>query len=141
VAALVSDMPRQAPQVRQVAAQSGGSVLTQVAKALPAGSSAGAAAAIASQMVGALQLARALGDNAEGRALLSSSRKALVEQYDVIPFRRHCQAVRRSQYPVQFTRNMTTVIFMPITPTVSSAFTRARQGDDDRCTRRASSTF
>ena len=34
---------------------------------------------------GALQLARALGDNAEGRAVLSAARKALLRQHDTAP--------------------------------------------------------
>ena len=54
-----------------------------VARALPAGAPPQAAAAIASQMVGALQLARTLGDNAEGRALLADNRAALLAQHDV----------------------------------------------------------
>jgi hypothetical protein len=37
---------------------------------------------VAGTLVGTLQLARALGANAEGRALLSAARKALVQQYD-----------------------------------------------------------
>jgi hypothetical protein len=36
-------------------------------------------------LVGALQLARALGDNAEGQALLKASRRALLAQYDHQP--------------------------------------------------------
>jgi TetR/AcrR family transcriptional regulator, transcriptional repressor for nem operon len=32
--------------------------------------------------VGALQMARALGDNAEGKAVLAASREALLRQYD-----------------------------------------------------------
>jgi hypothetical protein len=35
--------------------------------------------------VGALQLARALGDNAEGRALLAQTRAALLAQYEPAP--------------------------------------------------------
>jgi TetR/AcrR family transcriptional repressor of nem operon len=32
--------------------------------------------------LGALQLARTLGDNAQGKAMLAASRKALLAQYD-----------------------------------------------------------
>jgi len=39
---------------------------------------------VAGTLVGSLQLARALGDNAEGRAVLSAARKALMHQYDVL---------------------------------------------------------
>ncbi|MCY1375985.1 hypothetical protein D9M69_634390 [compost metagenome] len=49
---------------------------------LPVDAAPDSAAAIASQMVGALQLARALGDNAEGRALLAANRSALLARYD-----------------------------------------------------------
>ena len=80
VAALVSEMPRQAPEVRAAAAQRVRDLVSRVERALPAGTEAGRAAAIASQLVGALQLARALGDNAEGRAVLAASRRALLAQ-------------------------------------------------------------
>ena len=53
-----------------------------VEKALPEGAAPGLAAAIASQMVGALQLARTLGDNAEGQALLADNRRLLLAQHD-----------------------------------------------------------
>ena len=42
---------------------------------------------VAGTLVGTLQLARALGDNAEGRAVLAAARKALIQQYDT-PARR-----------------------------------------------------
>ena len=45
---------------------------------LPQDAQADSGPAIASQLVGALQLARALGDNAEGQALLKASRRALL---------------------------------------------------------------
>jgi hypothetical protein len=32
--------------------------------------------------VGSLQLARALGDNAEGRAVLAAARKSLIQQHE-----------------------------------------------------------
>ena len=83
VAALVSDMPRQAPRVRDVAAQNVQGLLAEVGRALPIGQPRAAAAVVASQLVGALQLGRALGDNAEGRAVLAAARQALLDQYDV----------------------------------------------------------
>ena len=49
---------------------------------MPAGSPPGAATAVACQMVGALQMARALGHTAEGRALLAENRAVLLAQYD-----------------------------------------------------------
>jgi TetR/AcrR family transcriptional repressor of nem operon len=82
VAALASEMPRQAAEVREAAAERVRGMLAGVRRALPEGSPAGSAAAVASQLVGALQLARALGDNAEGRALLKAAREALLSQRD-----------------------------------------------------------
>lgn len=81
VAALVSEMPRQAPEVRAAAAASVKSLLASVAQALPAGQ-ADAAPAVAGQLVGTLQLARTLGDNRAGRALLAAARRDLLARYD-----------------------------------------------------------
>jgi TetR/AcrR family transcriptional regulator, transcriptional repressor for nem operon len=81
VAALASEMPRQAPQVREAAAQRVRSLIATVQRALPDGTPAQDAGVIASQLVGALQLARALGHNAQGKALLAASRRSLVAQY------------------------------------------------------------
>lgn len=83
VAALVSEMPRQSPDVRAAAAERVRGLVAAVERALPEGAVPGLAAAIASQLVGALQLARALGDNAEGKALLADNRRALLAQHDV----------------------------------------------------------
>ncbi len=82
VAALACEMPRQAAEVREAAAVRVRGLLDGVRRALPEGAPPASAAAVASQMVGALQLARALGDNAEGRALLKAAREALLSQYD-----------------------------------------------------------
>jgi hypothetical protein len=57
-------------------------LLEGVQQALPAAADEHAAAAVTSTLVGALQLARALGDNARGRAVLASARKAILDQYD-----------------------------------------------------------
>lgn len=82
VAALASEMPRQADDVRVAAAQRVRDMLASVRSALPEDAPAQSAAAVASQMVGALQLARALGDNAEGRSLLTAARQMLLAQHD-----------------------------------------------------------
>ncbi len=82
VAALASEMPRQAPEVRAAAAQRVRGLVERVGDTLPAGATPGTATAVASQMVGALQLARALGNNAEGRALLAANRSALLTRHD-----------------------------------------------------------
>jgi TetR/AcrR family transcriptional repressor of nem operon len=85
VAALASEMPRQAPEVREVAARRVRSLIAKVQGALPAGAAPDNAALIASQLVGALQLARALGDNAEGKALLAAARGELLAHFDAAP--------------------------------------------------------
>ena len=82
VAALCSEMPRQAPEVREASALRVQGMVQLVKKALPAGKAANTAMVIVSTMVGALQLARALGDNAQGKALLKANRQRLLAQYD-----------------------------------------------------------
>ena len=82
VAALASEMPRQSPDVRTAAAQRVRGLIELVKASLPTGVAVAQAPAIASQMVGALQLARALGDNAEGKALLAANRSALLALFD-----------------------------------------------------------
>ena len=83
VAALASEMPRQSRAVGQAAAQRVRALIAAVRAVLPATVPPGSAAGIASQLVGALQLARALGDNAEGKAVLTSTRRMLLENYDI----------------------------------------------------------
>jgi len=82
VAALASEIPRQSPDVREVAAQRVRDLIAIVARSLPADVPAESASVIACQLVGALQLSRALGDNAEGRALLAATRDGLLAQFD-----------------------------------------------------------
>lgn len=86
VASLASEVPRQAPEVQAVMAQRVRGLVAAVRRALPKGVPPGSASAIASQLVGALQLARALGNNAEGLAMLKASRRALLAQYDCSRF-------------------------------------------------------
>ena len=81
VAALGSDMARQSGSVRAASAQRVDRLIGAVRGTLP-GASRATAAVIAATLVGALQLARALGDHAEGRAVLGAARKALLEQHD-----------------------------------------------------------
>jgi TetR/AcrR family transcriptional repressor of nem operon len=81
VAALGSDMPRQSPSVREASAVRVQRLIAAVRATLPEAPRA-AASVVAGTLVGSLQLARALGDNAEGRAVLSAARKALTQQYD-----------------------------------------------------------
>lgn len=82
VAALVSEVPRQSREVAVVAAQRVRGLVAAVQRALPPESAADSAAAIAGQLVGALQLARALGNNAEGKALLAATRRAVLAQHE-----------------------------------------------------------
>lgn len=82
VAALSSEMPRQAPEVLAASARRVQALIERVRKALPLGPARERQAqVIASTMVGALQLGRSLGAT-EGQALLAAARQSLLEQYD-----------------------------------------------------------
>ena len=81
VAALASEMPRQAGAVRAAAAERVEGLIALVKSTLPP-ASAEDAPAIASLMVGALQLARTLGDNPRGRRHLAAARHSLLEHYE-----------------------------------------------------------
>jgi TetR/AcrR family transcriptional repressor of nem operon len=81
VAALASEMPRQTSEVRAVATRWVRGMFATVQRALP-DAQPDRCALIASQLVGTLQLARALGGNAEGKALLAAARRDLLSQYD-----------------------------------------------------------
>ena len=70
-------MPRQSPELRESGARPGARLMNLVRRFLPADARPGAGA-VTSTLVGALQLARALGDNAEGRAVLAEARGAAV---------------------------------------------------------------
>jgi AcrR family transcriptional regulator len=81
VAALGSDMPRQAQAVRESAATRVQALVDAVASTLAAPDTE-LAAIVAAQLVGALQIARALGDNPRGRRQLAAARKFLLAQFD-----------------------------------------------------------
>jgi len=81
VAALACDMPRQSSAVRDASAARVRRLVAGVQAALPHVPDA-AASVVAGTLVGTLQLARAMGTGAEGRALLAAARKALLQQYD-----------------------------------------------------------
>jgi len=81
VAALACEMPRQSPMVRQAAAERVRGLVAKVREALPPDTDASAAPVIASQMIGALQMARAL-EADEGLALLAQVRASLLSQHD-----------------------------------------------------------
>jgi len=82
VAALASEMPRQSDIVREAAAQRVQSLVERVQACLPPGRDADTAAVVASQLAGALQLARTLGDNARGRKHLAAARRFLLEHFE-----------------------------------------------------------
>ncbi len=81
VAALGCDMPRQSETVREASTARVQRLIAAVRATLP-GAPRATASVVAGTLVGSLQLARALGDNAEGRAMLSAVRKSLIQQYD-----------------------------------------------------------
>lgn len=82
VAALASELPRQSDAVRAAGAARIASLVGAVQDALPPGSTAETAGIVASQLVGALQIARTLGHNARGKRHLAASRKFMLEQFD-----------------------------------------------------------
>lgn len=81
IAALGCEIPRQSQVVREASAARVNRLIEAVRATLP-DIRRTAASVVAGTLVGSLQLARALGDNAEGRAVLSASRKSLIRQYD-----------------------------------------------------------
>lgn len=82
VSALASEMPRQSAEVREVSAVRVQGLVEAVRQVLPADAGEHAAMAITANLVGAMQLARALGDNPQGRAMLAAARKSILDQYD-----------------------------------------------------------
>ena len=88
VAALGCEMPRQSPAVREASAQRVERLIVAVRDTLP-GAPRSTASVAAGTLVGSLQLARALGDNAEGRAVLAAARKSLIQQYGTLEAASH----------------------------------------------------
>ncbi|KAF1022516.1 MAG: putative HTH-type transcriptional regulator YxaF [Paracidovorax wautersii] len=82
IAALASEMPRQSPEVRDVSARRVRGLVEVVRRALPDDAAPHVAMAVTGHLVGTLQLARALGDNEEGRAMLAAARQSILEHYD-----------------------------------------------------------
>jgi TetR/AcrR family transcriptional regulator, transcriptional repressor for nem operon len=81
VAALLSEMPRQAEEVQRAGASCVDGLFRVVKDSLPSGVSKDEVAVITTQLVGALQLARALGDNARGKSVLAASRRELLARH------------------------------------------------------------
>lgn len=82
VAALGSEMPRQSAALLGPSVERVRKLIALVRRALPSGGSREQAMAITATLVGTLQLARALGANAQGKAMLAAGRDALLAQYD-----------------------------------------------------------
>ena len=82
VAALAADMPRQSADVSRAGAERVRSLIAAVQRRLPAKAERDAAPVIAAHLVGALQLARALGDGADAKALLAATRRQVLATYD-----------------------------------------------------------
>ena len=82
VAMLLSELPRQSPAVRNTSALLINGLLAAIRRALPSQVDPTLAPLIASAMVGALQLARSLGDTPEGRTHLFATRTSLIAQFD-----------------------------------------------------------
>ncbi len=85
VGALASEMPRQSAPVREAAADRVQSLIATVRASLPEGQPPEAAAVIASHLAGALQLARAFGNNARGRKHLAAARRFLLDLFERSP--------------------------------------------------------
>jgi TetR/AcrR family transcriptional repressor of nem operon len=81
VAALGSEMHRQGPALLAPSAERVQGLIDMVRRALPEGGTPEQAMVIASTLVGSLQLARTLGPNARGKALLAAAREALLAQH------------------------------------------------------------
>jgi TetR/AcrR family transcriptional regulator, transcriptional repressor for nem operon len=84
IAALGSEMHRQPPELLASSAKCVQGLVDIVQRTLPEGGTPEQAMVIASTLVGALQLARTLGSNARGKALLAAARTALLAQYNTI---------------------------------------------------------
>jgi AcrR family transcriptional regulator len=83
VAALSSEMSRQSPALLAPSVERVRKLIALVQRALPEGGTKEQAMVIAGTLVGTLQLARTLGANAQGKAMLAAARSALLAQYDI----------------------------------------------------------
>ena len=82
VAALLAEMPRQSPPLRDAALQRVHSLVETVRNAMPEPRAREDAMVIAATLVGALQMARALGANVKGRSMLAAARRSLLAVHD-----------------------------------------------------------
>ena len=82
VAALCGEIPNQGAEVLDASRRAVVNLHKLVQQALPPDSSPETAWAVAGALIGAMQLARALGDNKQGRAVLAAARADLIARYD-----------------------------------------------------------
>jgi len=82
VALLSGEMPRQVPEVAEPSRRLVHNLHGLVAQVMPAGTPADAAWMVTSALLGAVQLARALGDDAAARAVLADTKSNLLARYD-----------------------------------------------------------
>ena len=83
VAALCSDMPLQAAEVVDTARIAIGNLRRLVLQFLPRDLPRDTAWTVASTLIGAVQLARALGDTPPARAVIAATKRDLLERYDL----------------------------------------------------------
>ncbi|MGN4153651.1 hypothetical protein ACS0Y3_25090 [Burkholderia gladioli] len=81
MAALASEIPVQSDEVVEASREVARRLQRHVLRALPPGYPDDTAWSITGTMLGALQLARALGDNEEGRAVLTAAKRELLARY------------------------------------------------------------
>lgn len=82
VAALCGDMPLQAMEVVETSRDVIGNLRRLVQQFLPRDLPRDAAWSVASTLIGAVQLARALGDSPQARAVIAAAKRDLIERYD-----------------------------------------------------------
>ncbi len=83
LAALASEVTRQGGDSGEVSRRQVETLIDIVKQALPQASPAGGEMVIASTLIGALQMARILGNQTGGKELLATTRQMLIQQYDV----------------------------------------------------------
>lgn len=82
VAALCGDMPLQAAEVVDTSRHAVGNLRRLVLQFLPRDLPRDTAWSVASMLIGAVQLARALGDTPQARAVITAAKRDLIERYD-----------------------------------------------------------
>jgi TetR/AcrR family transcriptional regulator, transcriptional repressor for nem operon len=82
VAALCGDIPLQAAEVVDTSRHAIGSLRRLVLQFLPRDLPRDTAWSVASMLIGAVQLARALGDTPQAKAVIAAAKRDLIERYD-----------------------------------------------------------